>query len=230
LNAKLGRDTDRSPATCAAAGNTGRPVIFIETNDGRRVFPLQRIYPKIVGGEMWVALDPQSPDQAPQEGILNIRDFTVRADGRARSRRRQSARLAGRGISRACGWSSPVRFGRLTIKEGIVRGQVIGATVDGYIDYLRGRRGAMRGTFVPLVLPQQHVRPDPARRALPRRQQRRLAGRHLRGGGGPPNGPILRVNPISAVAPGLLRKVLRVPEWQCPRHAEQTFADPRERN
>ena len=29
---------------------------------------------------MWVALDPPSADQAPQEGILNIRDFAVRGE------------------------------------------------------------------------------------------------------------------------------------------------------
>ena len=56
-------------------------MIFLETNDAGAFFRFNDIYPKIVGGEMWVAMDPPGADpQAPQDGILNIRDFSVRGE------------------------------------------------------------------------------------------------------------------------------------------------------
>ena len=88
-------------------------MIFIETNDAGAFFRFNDIYPKIIGGEMWVALDPQSADQAPQEGILNIRDFTVRGEA-ALDRVAASARSSPAGHRRAssspaCGSISPAR-------------------------------------------------------------------------------------------------------------------------
>jgi hypothetical protein len=154
---------------------------------------------------MWVALDPQAADKAPQEGILNIRDFAVRGEA---------------ALDRVAGASGGVDFsrmrveftrslGRFTIREGIVRGQAIGATVDGYIDYMRDDV-RMRGTFVPLYGLNNMFGQIP------------LFGMFLGGSNegllgvtyevvGPPSAPVLRVNPISAVAPGLLRKFFEFP-------------------
>jgi Protein of unknown function len=223
LNAKLGRDTPLS-GDVRGRGNTGRPVIFIETNDAGTFFRFSDIYPKIIGGEMWVALDPQSADQSPQDGILNIRDFTVRGESAL-------DRVAGQPGAQGVEFSRMrVDFtrsvGKLTIKEGIVRGQVVGATVDGYIDYTRDDV-RMRGTFVPLYGLNNMFGQIP------------IVGLFLGGSNegllgvtyevvGPPNGPILRVNPISAVAPGLLRKFFEFPSGNAP--AQQSYADPRERN
>ena len=76
-------------------------------------FRFTDIYPKIFGGEMWVALDPHSADNAPQEGILNIRDFAVRGEAaldRVAPRRRSSPAVRRRAwTSRACGSISPAR-------------------------------------------------------------------------------------------------------------------------
>jgi hypothetical protein len=232
LNAKLGRDTPLT-GDVRGRGNTGRPVIFIETNDAGAFFRFNDIYPKIVGGEMWVALDPQSPDQSPQEGILNIRDFTVRGESAldrvAAGPQQPGAQSPGVDFSRM-----RVEFtrsaGRLTIREGIVRGQAIGATVDGYIDYLRDDV-RMRGTFVPLYGLNNMFGQIP------------IVGLFLGGSNegllgvtyevvGPPNGPILRVNPISAVAPGLLRKFFEFPSGNSaatPAQSampQQSYADP----
>ena len=134
-------------------GNSGRPVVFIETNDAGAFFRFNDIYPKIIGGEMWVALDPQSADQAPQEGILNIRDFAVRGEAAL-------DRVAASAPQQPGGPSPGVEFsrlrvdftrslGRFTIRDGLVKGPSVGATVDGYIDYHRDDV-RMRGTFVPL--------------------------------------------------------------------------------
>ncbi len=100
-------------------------------------------------------------------------------------------------------------LGRFIIREGIVRGQAIGATVDGYIDYTRDEV-RMRGTFVPLYGLNNMFGQIP------------IFGLFLGGSNegllgvtyevvGPPGAPVLRVNPISAVAPGLLRKFFEFP-------------------
>jgi len=196
-----------------ARGSNGRQVIFVESTDAGAFFRFTDTYSKIAGGEMWVALDPQSADKAPQEGILNIRDFAVRGEAAL-------DRVAGTPPAQNGAQSSGVDFsrmrvdftrslGRFIIREGIVRGQAIGATVDGYIDYMRDEV-RMRGTFVPLYGLNNMFGQIP------------IFGLFLGGSNegllgvtyevvGPPGAPVLRVNPISAVAPGLLRKFFEFP-------------------
>jgi hypothetical protein len=229
LNGTLGRNTPLN-GDVRGRGSNGRQVVFIETNDAGAFFRFNDIYPKIVGGEMWVALDPQSADQAPQEGILNIRDFIVRGEAALDSvaGTQQGARSPGVEFSRL-----KVDFtrtpGRFTIRDGLVKGPVIGATVDGYLDYTRNDV-RMRGTFVPLYGLNNMFGQIP------------IFGLFLGGSNegllgvtyevvGPPNAPILRVNPISAIAPGLLRKFFEFPSGNAPANTSgtatpQSFAEP----
>jgi hypothetical protein len=219
LNAKLGRDTPLNGDLRGRAGST-RQVLFLETNDAGAFFRFNDIYPKIVGGEMWVAMDPQTADQAPQDGILNIRDFAVR--GEASLDRVAGAQASGVEFSRL-----RVEFtrslGRFAIREGLVRGPVIGATVDGYIDYMKSDL-RMRGTFVPLYGLNNMFGQIP------------IFGLFLGGSNeglmgvtyevvGSPSAPVLRVNPISALAPGLLRKFFEFPTTNATA-APQSYADP----
>ena len=111
LNAKLGRDAPLS-GDVRGRGNNGRQVVFIETSDAGAFFRFNDIYPKIVGGEMWIALDPQSADLAPQEGILNIRDFAVRGEAAldrvAAAPQQPGGPLAGRGVLAPAGRLHPL--------------------------------------------------------------------------------------------------------------------------
>ena len=99
---------------------------------------------------------------------------------------------------------------------------MIGATVDGYIDYLRDDV-RMRGTFVPLYGLNNMFGQIP------------IVGLFLGGSNegllgvtyevvGPPSAPMLRVNPISAVAPGLLRKFFEFPGQR--QLEPQSYAEP----
>jgi Protein of unknown function len=210
VSAKLGRDAPLN-GDLRGRGTNGRPVVYVETNDAGALFRFTDVYSKIVGGEMWVALDPQSSEKAPQEGILNIRDFAVR--GEAALERVAAAPQPG-GTSPGVEFSQMrVEFnrslGRFTIRDGLVKGPVIGATVEGYIDYTRNEV-RMRGTFVPLYGLNNMFGQIP------------IVGLFLGGSNegligvtyevvGPPGTPVLRVNPISAVAPGLLRKFFEFP-------------------
>jgi hypothetical protein len=224
LNAKLGRDTPLLGDLRGRSGST-RQVVFIETNDAGAFFRFSDVYPKIVGGEMWIAMDPHSADQAPQDGILNVRDFIVRGETALDRVAGAPAGQAEPGVEFS---RLRVEFtrslGRFTIREGLVRGPVIGATVDGYIDYMRDDV-RLRGTFVPLYGLNNVFGQIP------------IFGLFLGGSNegllgvtyevvGPPSAPILRVNPISAIAPGLLRKFFEFPSGNAP--TQQSYAAPRQ--
>jgi hypothetical protein len=101
-------------------------------------------------------------------------------------------------------------LGRFAVREGIVSGPMIGATVEGSIDYIKDDV-RMRGTFIPLYGLNNMFGQIP------------LFGIFLGGGAkeglvgvtyevvGPVSGPTMHVNPISAITPGLLRKFLEFP-------------------
>ena len=207
LNAKLGRDT---PLIGDLRRTGNRQVIYMETNDAGALFRLVDSYPKMIGGQMWIAMDPPNDDQTPQEGLFNIRDFSVRGEAALNNVVSSAPGGARSGVDfsvmRVEFTRSP---GKLNIRDGVVRGPTIGATIDGQIDYTRNDV-RMRGTFVPLY------GLNNAFGQLP------ILGLFLGGSNegllgityevvGPPNGPTLRVNPISAVAPGLLRKFFEFP-------------------
>ncbi|MFL6832920.1 MAG: DUF3971 domain-containing protein [Xanthobacteraceae bacterium] len=223
LNAKIGRD---APLTgdLRGRGSNGRQVVFVESNDAGAFFRFTDVYPKIAGGEMWVALDPQSADLAPQEGLLNIRDFIVRGEAALERVAAGPQQPGGPGVEFS---RLRVEFtrslGRFTIRDGLLKGPAIGGTVDGYIDYHRDEV-RMRGTFVPLYGLNNMFGQIP------------IVGPFLGGSNegllgvtyevvGPPSTPVLRVNPISAVAPGLLRKFFEFPGGNAPL-PPQSYAEP----
>ncbi|OYX05253.1 MAG: hypothetical protein B7Z15_17035 [Rhizobiales bacterium 32-66-8] len=96
--------------------------------------------------------------------------------------------------------------GSVTIREGAIWGPTVGATLDGTIDFA-AERLALRGTYVPAYGLNNLFSKVP------------VIGMLLGGGPneglvgvtfeivGPMSGPTLRVNPLSAVAPGFLRKM-----------------------
>jgi hypothetical protein len=225
LKGKLGRDTPLI-GDLRGRGNDGHQVVFIETNDAGAFFRFNDIYPKIFGGEMWVALDPQTADRSPQEGILNVRDFVVRGepalDSVAGGPQQQGSQSPGVEFSRL-----RVEFtrslGRFTIRDGLVKGPVVGATVEGYIDY-HNDDVHMRGTFVPLYGLNNMFGQIPIFGQLLGGSNEGLLGVTYEVVG-PPSAPVLRVNPISVVAPGLLRKFFEFPSGNAP-GAPQSYADP----
>jgi hypothetical protein len=209
VSAKLGRDAAFNGDL--RGRNGGRQVIYINAKDAGAFFRFTDMYGKIFGGEMFVAMDPTTADIASQDGLLNIQDFSVRGEA---ALDRVVAGAPG-GQRQGVDFSRlRVEFtrtaGRFSIREGIVSGPMIGATVEGSIDYVKDDV-RMRGTFIPLYGLNNMFGQIP------------LFGIFLGGGSkegllgatfevvGPVSGPTLHVNPISAVAPGLLRKFFDFP-------------------
>jgi hypothetical protein len=208
-SAKLGRD---AAFTSDLRGrNGGRQVIYINAKDAGAFFRFTDMYGKMFGGEMFVAMDPSTLDpSASQDGLLNIADFSVRGEA-----------ALDRVVAGAPGGQRPgVDFSRLrveftrargsfSIREGVVSGPMIGATVDGTIDYVRDDV-RMRGTFIPLYGLNNMFGQIPLFGIFLGGTKEGLVGVTYEVVG-PTSGPTLHVNPISAVAPGLLRKFFDFP-------------------
>jgi hypothetical protein len=206
LNGKLGRDT---PLTGDLRGRAqGRDVVYLETNDAGAFFRFTDTYAKMTGGQLALAMDPPTVDPRAREGLINVRDFQIK--GEAALDRVVAGGPAGSpaGITFSRLRAEFTRQnGQLTIREGVVKGPIMGATIEGSIDY-PGNQVRMSGTFVPMYGLNNMFGQVP------------ILGLFLGGGSnegligvtyevvGTPGAPVLRVNPISAIFPGVTRKIM----------------------
>ncbi|MFG1357383.1 YhdP family protein [Xanthobacter pseudotagetidis] len=210
LTAKAGRDGSVAGEMRSWQGR--QRALHVATSDAGAMLRFLDIYAKVQGGEAWLVIDPPRSDQTPQEGVLHIRDFAIKGEpglDRLASAARDSSGRAEPGS--AMFDKAQAQFarttGKVTFREGAIWGPSVGATFDGTLDFAQDRM-AMRGTFVPAYALNNMFSKLP------------LIGLFL--GGGPnegllgvtfeivgpiSSGPTLRINPMSAVAPGFLRKI-----------------------
>jgi hypothetical protein len=204
LSGKLGHDT---PLTGDFRRPTpGREVIYLETNDAGAFFRFTDTYSKVVGGQLQLAMDPPTVEPSARDGLIIVSNFSVKGEAAL-------DRVAAGGPT---GVQNGVSFsrmraeftrqnGQLTIREGVLKGPMIGGTIEGSIDSANQVR--MSGTFVPMYGLNNMFGQIP------------IVGLFLGGGSnegligvtyevvGTLGQPVLRVNPISAMAPGVLRKI-----------------------
>jgi hypothetical protein len=207
LNGKLGRDTAVMGDMRGRGQGQGRDVMYLETADAGAFFRFADIYAKMSGGKMWVAVDPPTSDLSPQEGLLNVRDFTIKGEAALDRAVANAPGANPQGVGFSGMRAEFTRHtGQLRVKDGVLRGPTIGATIEGVIDY-PVNQVKMSGTFVPLYGLNNMFGQIP------------IVGLFLGGGSnegligityevvGTPGAPVLRVNPISAMAPGVFRKI-----------------------
>lgn len=205
LSGKLGRDTPLIGDMRRKA--QGRELLNVETNDAGALLRFTDSYSKVIGGKMWLAMDPPASDASAQEGLLNVYDFSVK--GEASLDRTVANGPAG--SSTGVGFSHlraefTRQSGQLSIRDGMLRGPTIGGTIEGNINY-PANQVRMSGTFVPMYGLNNMFGQIP------------VFGLLLGGGSnegligityevvGSPSTPVLRVNPMSAMAPGVFRKI-----------------------
>ncbi len=224
LNAKIGRDSPLLGEIRRRVRN-GRQVLYFETADAGALFRFTDVYPRMIGGRVWIGMDPPNPDHAPQEGVMQVRDFVIRGES-ALERVVANAPQAQQApqynaveftLARADFTRTP---GRMTVRNGIVNGPMIGATIDGSIDYGRDEVN-MRGTLVPLYGLNNIFGQLPFVGPIFGGSNEGLLGitYEVTGRTGNPR-PV--VNPLSMIAPGLLRKFF---EFRDPNTAS-SFAEP----
>jgi hypothetical protein len=209
MNAKIGRD---SPLTgdLRLRARDSHQVVYLETDDAGALFRFTDMYPRMFGGQMWMAMDPPAQDQAPQQGMLNIRNFVVRGEPGLE-------RVAGSAQGQPHGGVQFTELsceftkipGRMAIRDGVVRGPVVGATIEGQIDYVRDDLH-LQGTFVPFYGLNNMFGQIPILGPFLGGSKEGLLGITY-DAVGPPSAPRISVNPGSAIAPGLLRKFFPSP-------------------
>lgn len=193
-------------------GERGQPLLNLESADSGATLRFLDIYKRMYGGRL--ALNVYLND-GPQSGVVQIKDFALRnepalssivaqapppADGR---RAAANANDVGFDKMRA----NFVRSGsRVSFSDAAISNAAMGFTAGGWLDTAK-ERTQIDGTFVPLYGLNNVVAHLP------------LVGPLLAGGSneglfavnfnvsGPIAKPTVNVNPLSAVAPGFLRKL-----------------------
>jgi hypothetical protein len=203
LTGKLGRDT---PLTAELRGR-GHEMIYLDTNDAGALLRFTDTYAKVIGGQLSLAMDPPTVEPSAKEGRLLVRDFSIKGEAALDRVAAGGANGAPNGIAFTGMRADFVRQnGQLTVREGVLKGPLIGGTIEGSIDY-PANQVRMSGTFVPMYGLNNMFGQIP------------IVGLFLGGGSnegligvtyelvGTPGQPVLRVNPISAMAPGIVRKI-----------------------
>jgi uncharacterized protein DUF3971 len=209
LNGKIGRDTTVSGELRNRGQSQGRDVIVLQTNDAGAFFRFNDIYSKMIGGQLSLAMEPPTADSSAKEGLINVRDFIVKGEAQLE---RAAANTAPGGQSSGVTFSAlraefTRQSGLFNIREGVVKGPAIGLTIEGNIDY-NSNQVRMSGTIVPVYGLNNMFGQVP------------ILGLFLGAGKdegligvtyevvGTPDKPVMRVNPISAIFPGVTRKIM----------------------
>jgi hypothetical protein len=208
LNAKIGRE---ATLTGDLRGrSTGRPLIYLESTDAGAFFRFTDVYSRMTGGQVALAMETQSGDNPAQQGALNVRNFAVHDETQL-----ERAVNTGKDTHRNAIDFSNMRVeftrmpGRVALRDGVVRGPLLGGTIDGVVDYAHDDVH-LRGTLVPLYGANNLLGQLPVIGLFLGGEKEGLFGITYEVVGRP-NAPTLRINPISALAPGLLRKVFEFP-------------------
>ncbi len=210
MTSKIGRDTPFNGDLRLRARDSHQ-VVYFETDDAGALFRFTDMYPRMYGGQIWVAMDPPTQEETPQVGHVFLRSFVVRGEA-ALDRVVSGAPGTPKGsVDFSEMQADFTRFpGKMAVRDGVVRGPLIGATIEGQVDYVKDEVH-LRGTFVPFYGLNNMFGQIP------------IVGLFLGGGSnegllgityeatGPPSAPRISVNPVTAIAPGLLRKFIPSP-------------------
>ena len=209
-----------SPFTATVArGERGVPTLAVESGDAGATLRFVDIYRRMHGGKLNAGI---AMGDGPQAGVIQIRGFSLRnepalssimsqgpeptetvdARGRKRTVQAQASDVAFDRMR-----ANFVRTGsRLDFSDAVISNAAMGFTLSGYLDTGRERTD-INGTFVPIYGLNNVVAQVPLFGPL-------LAGGHNEGlfgvnfnVKGKLGSPEVSVNPLSAVAPGFLRKL-----------------------
>ena len=200
----------------------GNPVVTLQADDAGALLRFLDIYKRMTGGDLVLQL---ATGDGPQAGVLNLRSFVLNNEpalrriiptqtqfiaGQDKAGNPQAVRVD---VNEIAFTKARVDFtrtaGRLDFKDAAIFGSQVGFTLGGYIDYARDRMD-IAGTFVPAYGLNNAFAQVP------------LFGPLLGGGqyeglfavnfrvSGDASSPSLTVNPLSAVAPGFLRRLFGV--------------------
>ena len=193
--------------------DTGSPQLNVGCADAGSLLSFLDFYKRMEGGSLNSAI--RLGDNR-LEGVLNIKDFILRDEPAMR-------RLVAEGVPQRDGMGgvhidpNGVSFnklqghftranGRIELRDAAMSGPNIGITIEGTIDYPRDRLD-MSGTFVPAFALNNLITKIPVfGKILAGGSNEGIFGVNYRVSGAV-SAPVLNINPLSAIAPGFLRKI-----------------------
>lgn len=188
-------------------------ALKVSSGDGGALARFLDLYPRAHGGQLTgdIALNANGG----QEGVVQMREFYLRGEAglRSVSPNPQGGQAVIRGTDDVPFTKLRAGFtrkpGRLEVREAVMWGPQVGGTMEGVLDYA-GDSVNIKGTFVPAYALNNLFAQVP------------ILGPILGGGQyeglfavpfiitGKASAPTLRVNPVSAIAPGFLRKIFEI--------------------
>ena len=194
-------------------GREGSGALVINSADGGAFMSFLDLYKRMEGGKM--ALNARMADGG-LDGTIHITDFILRDEPALRRLVTESVPTRDDAAAKRIDTSAAAfqrlsasfvrRNGQFVVRDGVLLGQQIGLKLDGTLDTVRDQVN-MTGVFVPAYGLNNLFSQIP------------LFGPILGGGKneglfavnfrivGPASAPVLTINPLSAIAPGFLRKI-----------------------
>jgi Protein of unknown function/AsmA-like C-terminal region len=211
LNAKIGREGMLSGELHGQSD--GHEAVYLRTSDAGALFRATDVYPRMSGGQMAIMMDAPSANNPTQQGTVNVVNFSIHDEAelqRAASQNGQQTQALGNNLQFS---SMQVYFtrspGRVVLRDGVARGPVLGGTIDGTIDYTRDMVD-LRGTLVPFYVANNFFGWIPVVGPILGGDKEGIFGFTYKVSGRPGN-PVLNVNILSGLAPGVLRKIFEYP-------------------
>lgn len=190
------------------------PVLVVESDDAGATLRFLDVYKRMVGGAL---IFQATLGEGPQNGNIVVSSFRLRNEPALGQIIAEQPGAVGRaamspeldpgdvGFTRLKA-SFTKNAGRLDVQDAVIWGPLMGFSLAGFIDYPRDRTD-IQGTFVPIYgLNNVFAQLPVLGPLLGGGQNEGLFAINFRLSG-PASSPTLSVNPLSAIAPGFLRRL-----------------------
>jgi AsmA-like C-terminal region/Protein of unknown function len=193
-----------------ARSESGQNVIVIQTADAGALLRYMDFYKRMNSGAMTFQL---ATSGDPLDGEIAVRRFAILEESAIADLNTKAGAQTGRAIVtdpknvqfNRLNASFSIGGGKIAIKDGVVSGPVIGGTVEGVIDYGKGGID-VKGAIVPAYLVNNLFNKLPLIGNLLGGENEGVFSINYRATGALTS-PEVSYNPLSAVAPGFLRKL-----------------------
>lgn len=193
-----------------ARGENGQPAFVIQTADAGALLRFTDIYKRMNTGALSLQI---AATGEPLDGTISVRRFAILDEEVLAQLNAQPGAPGGKPIItdprnvqfNRLAASFTLGSGRITVKDGVISGPVIGASIEGTIDYAKSGID-LRGAIVPAYIVNNIFNKLPLIGQLLGGENEGIFSINYRAVG-PLSSPSISYNPLSVVAPGFLRKL-----------------------